>query len=162
MRTSAARREDGRLLRPRGPLRMQIVLFHLMPYADLDLAAGRKNGTVWVTLPNRNFDPERGHKLYNRYLDELEYGEELGWDVLAGSLPRGARYNRARVDRARAVHVPRPPLQLPVRESLAAPLPKAASADLDPVAGQQGDDRLGLASGPALYLSADLQSRESG
>src|SRR5260370_19298329 len=80
MRTSAARREDGRVLRPGGPLRMQIVLFHLMPYADLDLAAGRKNGTVWVTLPNRNFDPEKGHKLYNRYLDELEYCEELGFD----------------------------------------------------------------------------------
>ena len=42
---------------------MQIVLFHLMPYADLDLAEGRKNGTVWVNLPNRNFDPEKGHKL---------------------------------------------------------------------------------------------------
>ena len=54
-----------------------------MPYADLDLAAGRKNGTVWVTLPNRNYDPEKGHRLYNRYLDELEYGEELGFDVVA-------------------------------------------------------------------------------
>ena len=54
-----------------------------MPYADLDLAAGRKNGTVWVTLPNRNYDPEKGHRLYNRYLDELEFGEELGFDVVA-------------------------------------------------------------------------------
>ena len=32
---------------------MQIVLFHLMPYADLDLEAGRRNATVWVNLPNR-------------------------------------------------------------------------------------------------------------
>src|SRR3954470_24164634 len=62
---------------------MQIVLFHLMPYADLDLNEGRKNGTVWVTLPNKNFDPQKGHQLYNRYLDELEYGEQLGWDVVA-------------------------------------------------------------------------------
>jgi alkanesulfonate monooxygenase SsuD/methylene tetrahydromethanopterin reductase-like flavin-dependent oxidoreductase (luciferase family) len=62
---------------------VQIVLFHLMPYADLDLEAGRKNGTVWVKLPNRHFDPEKGHQLYNRYLDELEYGETLGFDVLA-------------------------------------------------------------------------------
>jgi alkanesulfonate monooxygenase SsuD/methylene tetrahydromethanopterin reductase-like flavin-dependent oxidoreductase (luciferase family) len=62
---------------------MQLVLFHLMPYADLDLEAGRKNGTAWVTLPNSNFDPEKGHKLYNRYLDELEYGETLGFDVIA-------------------------------------------------------------------------------
>jgi alkanesulfonate monooxygenase SsuD/methylene tetrahydromethanopterin reductase-like flavin-dependent oxidoreductase (luciferase family) len=62
---------------------MQIVLFHLMPYADLDLEAGRKNGTVWVKLPNKHFDPVKGHQLYNRYLDELEYGEALGFDVVA-------------------------------------------------------------------------------
>ena len=62
---------------------MQLILFHLMPYADLDLEAGRRNGTAWVTLSNRNFDPEKGHKLYNRYLDELEYAEALGFDVIA-------------------------------------------------------------------------------
>jgi alkanesulfonate monooxygenase SsuD/methylene tetrahydromethanopterin reductase-like flavin-dependent oxidoreductase (luciferase family) len=62
---------------------LEIVLFHLMPYADLDLKAGRDHGTVWVTLPNSNFDPVKGHKLYNRYLDELEYGEELGFDAIA-------------------------------------------------------------------------------
>jgi alkanesulfonate monooxygenase SsuD/methylene tetrahydromethanopterin reductase-like flavin-dependent oxidoreductase (luciferase family) len=54
-----------------------------MPYADLDLEAGRRNGTVWVTLPNSNFDPQKGHLLYNRYLDELELGEELGFDALS-------------------------------------------------------------------------------
>ena len=54
-----------------------------MPYADLDLEAGRKNGTVWVKLPNKHFDPEKGHKLYNRYLDELEYGEQLGFDAVS-------------------------------------------------------------------------------
>jgi alkanesulfonate monooxygenase SsuD/methylene tetrahydromethanopterin reductase-like flavin-dependent oxidoreductase (luciferase family) len=62
---------------------MQIVLFHLMPYAELDLDAGRKNGTVWVKLPNRHFDPQKGHQLYNRYLDELEYGETLGFDAIS-------------------------------------------------------------------------------
>ena len=62
---------------------MQITLFHLMPYAELNLEAGRKNGTVWVTLPNSNFDPKVGHMLYNRYLDELEYGEQLGFDIVA-------------------------------------------------------------------------------
>ena len=62
---------------------MNVVLFHLMPYADLDLKAGRDHGTVWVTLPNSHFDPAVGHRLYNRYLDELEYGEELGFDAIA-------------------------------------------------------------------------------
>jgi alkanesulfonate monooxygenase SsuD/methylene tetrahydromethanopterin reductase-like flavin-dependent oxidoreductase (luciferase family) len=62
---------------------LEIVLFHLMPYADLDLKAGRDHGTVWVNLPNSNFDPVKGHALYNRYLDELEYAEELGFDAIA-------------------------------------------------------------------------------
>jgi alkanesulfonate monooxygenase SsuD/methylene tetrahydromethanopterin reductase-like flavin-dependent oxidoreductase (luciferase family) len=62
---------------------LEIVLFHLMPYADLDLKAGRDHGTVWVTLPNSHFDPVKGHRLYNRYLDELEYAEELGFDAIA-------------------------------------------------------------------------------
>jgi alkanesulfonate monooxygenase SsuD/methylene tetrahydromethanopterin reductase-like flavin-dependent oxidoreductase (luciferase family) len=61
---------------------MNVVLFHLMPYADLDLDAARRNGTVWVHLPNSNFDPVKGHALYNRYLDELEYGEDLGFDAI--------------------------------------------------------------------------------
>ncbi len=62
---------------------MNVVLFHLMPYADLDLKAGREHGTVWVNLPNSNFDPVKGHRLYNRYLDELEHGDELGFDAIA-------------------------------------------------------------------------------
>jgi len=52
---------------------MHVTLFHLMPYADLDLESARRHGTVWVKLPNTHFDPVKGHKLYNRYLDELEY-----------------------------------------------------------------------------------------
>jgi alkanesulfonate monooxygenase SsuD/methylene tetrahydromethanopterin reductase-like flavin-dependent oxidoreductase (luciferase family) len=62
---------------------MNVVLFHLMPYADLDLSAARALGTVWVKLPNSNFDPVKGHVLYNRYLDELEYAEALGFDAIA-------------------------------------------------------------------------------
>ncbi|MFN0303469.1 MAG: LLM class flavin-dependent oxidoreductase [Burkholderiales bacterium] len=61
---------------------MNVFLFHLMPYADLDLEAARKYPASWVTLPNSFYDPKKGHLLYNRYLDELEYGEELGFDGL--------------------------------------------------------------------------------
>ena len=61
---------------------MNILLFHLMPYADLDLEATRDYPTPWVTLPNSFYDPKKGHALYNRYLDELEYGEALGFDGL--------------------------------------------------------------------------------
>jgi alkanesulfonate monooxygenase SsuD/methylene tetrahydromethanopterin reductase-like flavin-dependent oxidoreductase (luciferase family) len=61
---------------------VNIMLFHLMPYADLDLAEADKYPHSWVTLPNRLYDPQKGHKLYNRYLDEMEYAETLGFDAL--------------------------------------------------------------------------------
>ena len=61
---------------------MNVMLFHLMPYADLDLEASKDFPTVWATLPNSFYDPQKGHTLYNRYLDELEYGERLGFDGL--------------------------------------------------------------------------------
>jgi alkanesulfonate monooxygenase SsuD/methylene tetrahydromethanopterin reductase-like flavin-dependent oxidoreductase (luciferase family) len=86
---------------------MKFFLFHLMPYADLDLAGADKYNTSWVTLPNSFYDAKKGHLLYNRYLDELEMGDALGFDgicvnehhsnayglmpqpgVLAGSLAR--------------------------------------------------------------------------
>jgi alkanesulfonate monooxygenase SsuD/methylene tetrahydromethanopterin reductase-like flavin-dependent oxidoreductase (luciferase family) len=61
---------------------MQVFMFHLMPYADLDLSFDEKYRSAWVVLPNTYFDPVKGHDLYNRYLDELEYAEELGFDGL--------------------------------------------------------------------------------
>ena len=36
--------------------------------------------SCWVTYSNSNFDPVKGNELYNRYLDEIEYAEELGFD----------------------------------------------------------------------------------
>ena len=59
---------------------MNIMMFHLMPYADLDLEESEKYPSTWATLPNRLYDPKKGHLLYNRYLDELEYAEKLGFD----------------------------------------------------------------------------------
>jgi alkanesulfonate monooxygenase SsuD/methylene tetrahydromethanopterin reductase-like flavin-dependent oxidoreductase (luciferase family) len=62
---------------------MRFTLFHLMPYADLDMSFTDKYDSAWTTLPNSYYDPKKGAKLYNRYLDELEYAEELGYDILA-------------------------------------------------------------------------------
>ena len=59
---------------------MNLLLFHLMPYADLDVEAAKEYKSVWSTFPNKFYDPKKGHLLYNRYLDELEYGETLGFD----------------------------------------------------------------------------------
>ena len=59
---------------------MKVMSFHLMPYAELDLSMKEKYSSAWVMLPNTYFDPKVGHRLYNRYLDELELADELGFD----------------------------------------------------------------------------------
>lgn len=59
---------------------MKFYLMHLMPYADLDLDYDKEHNSAWITLPNSYYDPKKGAKLYNRYLDELEYADPLGFD----------------------------------------------------------------------------------
>jgi alkanesulfonate monooxygenase SsuD/methylene tetrahydromethanopterin reductase-like flavin-dependent oxidoreductase (luciferase family) len=51
--------------------------FHLMPYPGLP---PDYDGPAWITCPNEFFDPAAGGALYNRYIDELVYAEELGFD----------------------------------------------------------------------------------
>jgi len=61
---------------------MQFYMFHLMPWPHLppDFDDLSKYPSAWVTFSNSHYDPEIGHHLYNRYLDELEYAEKLGFD----------------------------------------------------------------------------------
>ena len=58
---------------------MQFFMFHLMPYPYLPEDFDERE-SAWVTLPNTTYDPTIGTGLYNRYLDELEYAEQLGFD----------------------------------------------------------------------------------
>jgi alkanesulfonate monooxygenase SsuD/methylene tetrahydromethanopterin reductase-like flavin-dependent oxidoreductase (luciferase family) len=62
---------------------MQFYNFHLMPWPHLpaDFAGNKdKYPSSWVTFSNAHYDPAEGQHLYNRYLDELEYAEKLGFD----------------------------------------------------------------------------------
>ncbi len=59
---------------------MEIHLFHLMPWPYLPDDFEQNNRSAWVTYSNANYDAVKGHDLYNRYLDEIEYAEELGFD----------------------------------------------------------------------------------
>ena len=59
---------------------MRFFNFHLMPYAKVDLDAIQRNGSAWVTFSNQNYDPVLGADLYHRYLDEMEYADQLGFD----------------------------------------------------------------------------------
>ena len=40
------------------------------------------NQAIRLTFSNSHFDPRRGADLYNEYLDEYEYCEEVGFDGL--------------------------------------------------------------------------------
>jgi alkanesulfonate monooxygenase SsuD/methylene tetrahydromethanopterin reductase-like flavin-dependent oxidoreductase (luciferase family) len=56
---------------------MRVFSFHLMPYPAVPESY---DGPAWVTIPNEIYDPQLGHKLYHRYLDELILADELGFD----------------------------------------------------------------------------------
>ncbi len=59
---------------------LQFHYFHLMPWPYLPADFDEKYDSAWVTLPNSIYDPEKGHALYNRYFDEIERADKLGWD----------------------------------------------------------------------------------
>jgi alkanesulfonate monooxygenase SsuD/methylene tetrahydromethanopterin reductase-like flavin-dependent oxidoreductase (luciferase family) len=54
--------------------------FHLMPYPSLPEDFDERFATPTLTYPNGQFDPQVGVEVYKRYLDELEYADELGYD----------------------------------------------------------------------------------
>ena len=61
---------------------MKLCFFHLMPYQHLPQDFEKQYHSVWVDPPNSLFDPEKGHLLYNDFLDEMEFAEEMGFDGL--------------------------------------------------------------------------------
>src|SRR6202050_2517960 len=51
-----------------------------MPYPYLPDDFDEKYDSSALTFPNKHFDPKLGQQLYARYLDEVEYADELGFD----------------------------------------------------------------------------------
>ena len=63
---------------------MKFSFFHLMPYPYLPDDFDETVRLVGADLPERELlDPELGNALYARYLDELEYADQLGFDGIA-------------------------------------------------------------------------------
>jgi hypothetical protein len=56
--------------------------FNLMPWPHLPDDFRLKHRSVWVDVDSRLFDPVVGHRVYNDYLDLLEYAGEFGFDSL--------------------------------------------------------------------------------
>jgi alkanesulfonate monooxygenase SsuD/methylene tetrahydromethanopterin reductase-like flavin-dependent oxidoreductase (luciferase family) len=54
--------------------------FHLMPYRFLPDDFSSTYRSVWVDIPSQLFDPAKGNQLYNEFLDELEFADQMGFD----------------------------------------------------------------------------------
>jgi alkanesulfonate monooxygenase SsuD/methylene tetrahydromethanopterin reductase-like flavin-dependent oxidoreductase (luciferase family) len=54
--------------------------FNLMPWPDLPDDFRQQHRSVWVDIDNTLFDPVVANRVYNEYMDQLEYAEELGFD----------------------------------------------------------------------------------
>jgi alkanesulfonate monooxygenase SsuD/methylene tetrahydromethanopterin reductase-like flavin-dependent oxidoreductase (luciferase family) len=61
---------------------MKFTWFHLMPYRYLPDDFKAKYRSVWVDIPRDLYDPKLGHRLYNDYLDQLEFADQMGFDGL--------------------------------------------------------------------------------
>ena len=61
---------------------MKFTWFHLMPYRYLPDDFKEKYHSVWVDIPRDLYDPKIGHRLYNDYLDQLEFADHMGFDGL--------------------------------------------------------------------------------
>jgi alkanesulfonate monooxygenase SsuD/methylene tetrahydromethanopterin reductase-like flavin-dependent oxidoreductase (luciferase family) len=53
-----------------------------MPYARLPEDFRQRHNSVWVDLDRSLFDPVYAHRLYNEYIDELEYAAAVGFDAV--------------------------------------------------------------------------------
>ena len=59
---------------------MDVWHFTEMPYPHLPPL--EEMSSMWVTLPNRVFDPKIGADLYKRYFDEYVIADELGFNLM--------------------------------------------------------------------------------
>ena len=61
---------------------VELHCWHFMSYPYLPQDFDEKYDTGWVTVPNKLWDREKTDGLYQEYIDQLVYGEELGFDGL--------------------------------------------------------------------------------
>jgi alkanesulfonate monooxygenase SsuD/methylene tetrahydromethanopterin reductase-like flavin-dependent oxidoreductase (luciferase family) len=59
---------------------VQLFCWHFMAYPYLPQDFDEKYASGWVTVPNRLWDNEKARGLYQEYIDQLAYADELGFD----------------------------------------------------------------------------------
>lgn len=61
---------------------MKFCWFNLMPWPELPADFREQHRSVWVDIDRRLFDPVRSNEVYNTYMDQLEFADELGFDAI--------------------------------------------------------------------------------
>ncbi len=61
---------------------MKLMWFHLMPYMALPEDFRQRHPSVWVDISRDLFDPAQAHRMYNEFIDELEYAAQVGFDAV--------------------------------------------------------------------------------
>lgn len=59
---------------------VQLFCWHFMSYPYLDRTFDETQETGWVTVPNSLWDNGQSRGLYQEYIDQLAYADELGFD----------------------------------------------------------------------------------
>jgi alkanesulfonate monooxygenase SsuD/methylene tetrahydromethanopterin reductase-like flavin-dependent oxidoreductase (luciferase family) len=59
---------------------VQLFCWHFMAYPHLPRDFDEKYDSGWVTVPNNLWDDEKARGLYQEYIDQLAYADELGFD----------------------------------------------------------------------------------
>ena len=59
---------------------VRLYCWHFMSYPYLPADFDERYETGWVTVPNRLWDAERSRGLYQEYIDQLAYADEIGFD----------------------------------------------------------------------------------
>ena len=59
---------------------VQLYCWHFMSYPHLPADFDEKYDTGWVTVPNSLWDKDKSRGLYQQYIDQLAYADELGFD----------------------------------------------------------------------------------
>jgi len=61
---------------------MKLGSFNLMSYRHLPDDFSKNNDSIYIELPSELIDPEKMNVDYNEWLDELEFAESVGFDML--------------------------------------------------------------------------------
>ena len=61
---------------------VRLFCWHFMAYPHLPDDFDENHTSGWVTVPNSLWDGEKSRGLYQTYIDQLVYGDELGFDGL--------------------------------------------------------------------------------